>query len=116
MTDKIDYINASIEILEKREELNHDELAGLCNLKKFVYQTQPTFKVGEYYHYKSMENVLHILKITAVRGDEVDFTFLNTESGKLANMDNVKLDKRYIDPANDKQIELFIRAELKEEA
>ena len=116
MTDKIDYINASIEILEKREELNHDELAGLCNLKKFVYQTQPTFKVGEYYHYKSMENVLHILKITAVMDDGVDFKFLNTKSGVLATMKDIKLDKKDVEPATDKQIEIFICAELKEEA
>jgi len=73
--------------------------------------TQPTFKVEEYYSYKSMENLLYILKITAVRGDEVDFTFLNTESGKSVNMDNVKLDKRYIDPATAEQIATFKRAE-----
>ena len=79
-------------------------------------RSEPTFKVGEYYHYKSMENVLHILKITAVMDDGVDFKFLNTKSGVLATMKDIKLDKKDVEPATDKQIEIFICAELKEEA
>lgn len=53
MTEKTEYITASIELLEKRDELNSDELAVLCNLKKFMYQSshQPMFAVGEYYSF-----------------------------------------------------------------
>lgn len=72
---------------------------------------QPAFKVGEYYSYNIMDDMLHILKITAVRGDKVDFTFLNTKSGSLVDMCKVKLDKRYIQPATAEQVAEFKRAE-----
>ncbi|MGM0117366.1 hypothetical protein [Enterococcus sp. AZ189] len=38
----IDYIKASITILESKNALNGDEIAVLCNLKKFIYQSERT--------------------------------------------------------------------------
>ena len=71
---------------------------------------QPTLAVGEYYFYKSMENVPHILKITAVMGNIVEAGFLDTETGKLINT-RIELDKKYVQPATAEQIATFQRAE-----
>lgn len=112
MTEKTEYIAASIDLLEQEDELNSTELAVLCNLKKYMNKSdhQPIFEVGEYYSYKSLENVLHILKITAVMGDIVEAEFLNTQTGKLVNT-RIELDKKYVQPATTEQIATFKRAE-----
>ncbi|WP_375180690.1 hypothetical protein, partial [Enterococcus rotai] len=109
MTEK----NMSGKINELLETLKDDEKrqAFLNAFEEFLTNYhQPAFAVGEYYFYKSMENVLHILKITAVMGNIVEAGFLDTETGKLINT-RIELDKKYVQPATAEQIATFQRAE-----
>ncbi|MGM0217667.1 hypothetical protein [Enterococcus sp. AZ126] len=128
MTEKTAYIIASIKLLEKRDELNSDELAVLCNLKKFMYQSnhqpdldiennnnsptlwsqimndhQPAFAVGEYYadHHA-------IYKITAINKVTVFFK-LHDASFKRDRSLDILLNAS-LHPATVEQIATFKRA------
>ncbi|MGG5341154.1 hypothetical protein [Enterococcus sp. AZ192] len=90
-----------------------DDQEQFSNLMRIIELTEvdnQNFAVGEYYSYKSLENVLHILKIDAVMGDIVEAGFLNTETGKLINT-RIELDKKYVQPATAEQIATIKRAE-----
>ncbi|MDA9472068.1 hypothetical protein [Enterococcus sp. 5H] len=100
------------EVVEAHKTLNVSQFMEV--VKEFADWTlsdhQPTFEVGEYYSYRSLENVLHILKITTVMGDIVEAEFLNTQTGKLVNT-RIELDMKYVQPATTEQIATFKRAE-----
>lgn len=79
MTEKTEYIAASIDLLEQEDELNSTELAVLCNLKKYMNKAdhQPTFEVGEYVAAQHPTNGLTVIKIekieaSAIRGKMYD--------------------------------------------
>lgn len=109
MKEKTEYIKVSIDILEARDELNADELAVLCNLKKFMHQSDtPPFAVGEYYFDKDVN------RIVKIEHHETNYTEIKYLSdGKLQNSVLYNL-ADYFDkwqPATAEQIATFKRAE-----
>lgn len=139
MTEKIEYITASINLLEQEGELNSTELAVLCNLKKFMYQSNhqpdldiennnnnptlwsqimtdhhPEFAVGKYYRVCGTTKLTYEVTPNDVT-EKQETKFYVDHEDRFVKMNLSKKAIKRDKPATAEQITTFKCAEIKRE-